>query len=171
MKKVNISSGITEFEDRTFYGCSALENLSIPEGVEYIDWSAFEGCNDLLSIKFPYSLKGIDRHAFWGATEHLNTVYFYGEKAPNLGDSWALIIPRWTKVYVPKGTSDDYCEKLRKWENVVEFDATAIDKVNISADVKEVSRYSVNGQRLSSPTKGLNIVKYSDGSVKKVAVQ
>lgn len=49
--------------------------------------------------------------------------------------------------------------------------ATAIDKVNISADVKEVSRYSVNGQRLSSPTKGLNIVKYSDGSVKKVAVQ
>ena len=91
-----------------------MENLSIPEGVEYIDWSAFEGCNDLLSIKFPSILKGIDRHAFWGATEHLNTVYFYGEKAPNLGDSWALIIPRWTKVYVPKGTSDDYCEKLRK---------------------------------------------------------
>lgn len=125
-----------------------------------------------MSIKFPYSLKGIDRNAFWGATEHLNTVCFYGEKAPNLGDSWALIIPRWTIVYVPKGTSDDYCEKLRKWENVVEFDATAIDKeVNISADAKEVSRYSVNGQRLSSPTKGLNIVKYSDGSVKKVAVQ
>ena len=72
---------------------------------------------------------------------------------------------------MPKGTSDDYCEKLRKWENVVEFDATAIDKVNISADVKEVSRYSVNGQRLSVPTKALNIVKYSDGSVKKVAVQ
>lgn len=32
LKKVNISSGITEIEDRTFYGCSALENLSIPEG-------------------------------------------------------------------------------------------------------------------------------------------
>ena len=42
---------------------------------------------------------------------------------------------------MPKGTCDDYCEKLRKRENVVEFDATAIDKVNISADVKEVSRY------------------------------
>ncbi|MBV3414382.1 leucine-rich repeat domain-containing protein [Prevotella copri] len=51
MKKVNISSGITEFEDRTFYGCSALENLSIPEGVEYIDWFAFEGCNDLFEYK------------------------------------------------------------------------------------------------------------------------
>ena len=38
-------------------------------------------------------------------------------------------------------------------------------------DVKEVSRYSVNGQRLTAPTKGLNIVKYSDGSVRKEMVK
>ena len=55
--------------------------------------------------------------------------------------------------------------------NIVEFDATDIDKVTTSTDAKELSRYSVNGQRLSAPAKGLNIVKYSDGSVKKVAVQ
>ncbi len=57
------------------------------------------------------------------------------------------------------------------FENIVEFDATGIDKVTTSTDAKEVSRYSVNGQRLSAPAKGLNIVKYSDGSVKKVAIQ
>lgn len=44
-------------------------------------------------------------------------------------------------------------------------------KTIISSDAKELSRYSVNGQRLSAPAKSLNIVKYSDGSVKKVAVQ
>ena len=43
--------------------------------------------------------------------------------------------------------------------------------VATSTDAKEISRYSANGQRLSAPTKGLNIVKYSDGSVKKVVVQ
>ena len=48
------------------------------------------------------------------------------------------------------------------------YDITGIGKVTTSTDVKEVSRYSVNGQRLATPTKGLNIVKYSDGSVKKV---
>ena len=57
------------------------------------------------------------------------------------------------------------------FENIVEFEATGIDKTTTSTEVEEVARYSVNGQRLSAPTKGLNIVKYSDGSVKKVAVR
>ena len=75
-------------------------------------------------------------------------------------------------VYVPKGTYDDYwLSDFGYFENIVEFDATGIDKTTTSTDVKEVSRYSANGQRLVSPTKGLNIVKYSDGSVKKVAVE
>ena len=73
-------------------------------------------------------------------------------------------------IYVPKGTYGDYrSSEFGYFENIVEFDATGIDKTTTSTDAKEVSRYSVNGQRLVGPTKGLNIVKYSDGSVKKVA--
>ena len=76
-------------------------------------------------------------------------------------------------LYVPQGTEQDYflADVWGDFENIVEFDATGIDKTKTSTDVKEVSRYSVNGQRLVGPTKGLNIVKYSDGSVKKVAVE
>ena len=71
------------------------------------------------------------------------------------------------------GTYDDYwlSEFGDYFENIVEFEATGIDKTTTSTDVEEVARYSVNGQRLSAPTKGLNIVKYSDGSVKKVAIR
>ena len=36
--------------------------------------------------------------------------------------------------------------------------------------VKEESRYNVDGQQLSVPTKGLNIVKYSGGTTRKVMV-
>ena len=75
-------------------------------------------------------------------------------------------------VYVHKGTYQDYwLSEFGYFENIVEFDATGIDKVSATTELKEVSRYSANGQRLSEPAKGLNIVKYSDGSVKKVAVQ
>ena len=75
-------------------------------------------------------------------------------------------------VYVPKGTYDDYwLSEFGYFENIVEFDPTGINNVITSNDAKELSRYSVNGQRLSAPTKGLNIVKYCDGSVKKVVVQ
>ena len=55
--------------------------------------------------------------------------------------------------------------------NIIEYDATGIDKVTNRSDVKEISRYSLNGQRVTSPTKGVNIVVYSDGGIKKVAVQ
>ena len=48
---------------------------------------------------------------------------------------------------------------------------TGIGQISNNNDVKEVSRYSVNGQRLTAPTKGLNIVKYSDGSVRKEIVK
>ena len=71
---------------------------------------------------------------------------------------------------VPKGMYLDYyiALDLIKFENIVEYDATGIGGTTISSDVKELSRYSVDGQQLSTPTKGVNIVKYSDGSVKKV---
>lgn len=39
------------------------------------------------------------------------------------------------------------------------------------AVVKEAARYSVNGQKLATPTKGLNIVRMSDGTVRKVIVK
>ena len=48
---------------------------------------------------------------------------------------------------------------------------TGIGQISNNNDVKEVSRYSANGQRLTAPTKGLNIVKYSDGSVRKEIVK
>ena len=76
-------------------------------------------------------------------------------------------------MYVPQGTYQDYLNAAvwRDFENIVEYDATGVDNVTTSADIKEVARYSLNGQRLTAPTGGLNIVKYSDGSVKKVVVQ
>lgn len=47
--------------------------------------------------------------------------------------------------------------------------ATSISST--SANRHEVARYTVDGRRINQPQKGLNIVKYSDGSVKKVVVE
>lgn len=48
---------------------------------------------------------------------------------------------------------------------------TGIDNATVSSEVKEVSRFTSQGQRLTAPTKGVNIVKYSDGSVRKEIVK
>ena len=111
-------------------------------------------------------------YAFYGCSG-LTSIYVYPENLPKLGtDIFNGCDAKNCTVYVPKGTIDDYkLSKFGYFEKIVEFDASGIDKVTTSADAKEVSRYSANGQRLSAPAKGLNIVKYSDGSVKKVVVQ
>ena len=76
-------------------------------------------------------------------------------------------------LYVPQGSFGNYYV-TSGWDyfsKIVEFDPTGIDAVTTKSDAKEVSRYSVDGQKLDTPVKGLNIVKYNDGSIKKVVVE
>lgn len=103
----------------------------------------------------------------------LTSIYVYAEKVPRIGRyAFEGCASRKCTLYVPKGTYDNYrLSEFGYFENIVEFDPTGIDKTTTSTDVEEVSRYSVNGQRLAVPVKGLNIVKYSDGSERKVVVK
>ena len=186
---------ITWIGGEAFKGCCRLTNLVLPSSLTSIKWGIFCGCSSLTSISFPYSVTGIEDEAFKGCSSltsltipsnftyvgnnafencsSLNSIYVYTEKMPTMGGHvFDGCDAAKCTVYVPKGTYDDYwLSEFGYFKNIVEFDVTGVDKVTTSTDTKEVSRYSVNGQRLSAPTKGLNIVKYSDGSVKKVAVQ
>ena len=49
--------------------------------------------------------------------------------------------------------------------------ATGITGTQTSADVREIARFTIDGKRISQPQRGINIVKYSDGTVKKVVVK
>ena len=167
-----IPSSVTSIDEQAFWGCSGLTSLTIPSSVTSIGYAAFYDCSSLTSLTIPSSVTSIDHNAFSGCSG-LTSIYVYLEKLPELGTYiFSGCDANNCKVYVPTGTYDDYLvSEFGYFENIVEFDATGIDKVTTSTDAKELSRYSVNGQRLSAPAKGLNIVKYSDGSVKKVAVQ
>ncbi len=50
-------------------------------------------------------------------------------------------------------------------------DVTAVGAVGTAESVTEVSRYDATGVRIDSPRKGMNIVRMSDGSVRKVLVK
>lgn len=64
---------------------------------------------------------------------------------------------------------------LHNWivsfKNIKEYDVTGISHVKNSNNTKEIFRYSIDGKLLKAPTKGINIVKYSNGTVKKIIVQ
>jgi len=48
---------------------------------------------------------------------------------------------------------------------------SGIETAMTSSDTVEVARYSASGMRLQEPTQGLNIIKMSDGTTKKVMVK
>ena len=172
LTSLTLPSGVTEICNAAFEGCSGLTSLTLPSGVTEIGSSAFAFCSGLTSLTLPSGVTKIDDYAF-AYCSGLTSIYVYTEKLPETGTKVfdSCDVKKCT-VYVPKGTYDDYwLSEFGYFENIVEFEATGINNVVTSNDAKELSRYSVNGQRLSAPTKGLNIVKYGDGSVKKVAVQ
>ena len=47
---------------------------------------------------------------------------------------------------------------------------TALNSTTADPNRREVARYTLDGQRITTPQKGVNIVRYSDGTVKKVVL-
>ncbi len=81
-----------------------------------------------------------------------------------------------TTLCIPQGSYMEYwvASTWEDFKHIVEMDSsTGIEAAPITtaSEAKEVARYSVDGQRLKAPVKGLNIVKYSDGTTKKIMVK
>ena len=172
LTSLTLPSSVTSLDRSAFEGCSGLTSLTLPSSVTAIGGSAFEGCSGLTSLALPSSVTAIGGSAFEGCSG-LTSIYVSWESPLSIAAStFKDANTEKCILYVPKGTYDDYW--LSNWgifANIVEYDATGIDHITTSGEAKEISRYAADGQRLEVPAKGLNIVKYSDGSVKKVVVQ
>ena len=181
-----IPSSVTSIGSKAFSGCSGLTNLyyiiddeietylskghpniGVNCGIEY-----YLNDKKITSVVIPSTITELGKYAFQNCRD-LTSVYVSWPVPLSASSAFSGADISKCTLYVPQGTEQDYwlSPGWGDFGKIVEFDATGIDKVTTSNDAKELSRYSVNGQRLSAPAKGLNIVKYSDGSVKKVAVQ
>ena len=172
LKNVNIPSSVTEIGCGAFGGCSSLTSVNIPSSVTKIEGGTFDFCTSLTSVNIPSSVTSIGKYAFFYCSG-LKSIYVYAETVPSIGaGAFNGFDSENCTLYVPKGTYD-VCRYSWGYyfENIVEFDATNIRNIVAEPEVQENARYAVNGQRLTAPVKGINLVKYNNGRVKKEIVK
>ena len=166
-------SGAVDFGFINQYLSSNLQNLDLKDAnVTDLPYCGLDRCQDLTTISLPAGLRSIDK-GFLSTCRNLRTIYAYmpDPNALIYEDNFYYESREWT-LYVPKGMKNAYQNsKWRYCKEIIEMETSGIDSVILNPDAKEVSRFSADGQRLAVPVKGLNIVKYSDGTVRKVVVK
>ena len=186
LTSLTIHSDVTEIGYYAFGGCTGLKDVSfyingdfetyltknhphidVNCGIEY-----YLNGKKITSVVIPSTITTLGEYVFQNCRD-LTSVTVSWQSPISAGSAFYGVDRSKCTLYVPQGTEQDYwlADVWGDFGKIVEYAPTGIDKVTTSTDAKELSRYSVNGQRLSAPAKGLNIVKYSDGSVKKIAVQ
>lgn len=190
-----IENGATLTMDKVSYKENIVFDPNLPDGYEIVKTAMVpltgvfvkNNSDNSLSCKVSYDVKDLPNGSFAACCAgNCTTVpnpageVFVIEKDANAGAGNTIDISTDTE-WIP--VSDGTCtvkisvqgstSMLPDSEITVNFvySSTAIDGIQNNVDNKVVARYSINGQLLDAPQKGVNILKYADGRTEKVIVK
>lgn len=135
-----------------------LSTITIPDNVEIIDRFAFS-MTDLHTVTIGKNIKEIGDNAFSNCY-NLSAVYSLNENPINVDESvFANKTYNNATLYVPVGSKFDYMTTpgWSRFQKIVEFDPSEVKSIKTNADSLEPV-FSLSGQRITTPRKGINIV-------------
>lgn len=156
------------------------EKLIVDEGVKYIIDHAFRYYKPLHYVDLPSTLINIGSFAFVNA--EIESLVCRMPQPMNVPYDFTYYIKKFnSKVYVPKALLDTYKTTETYWnlipaENFYQIEGN-VPESGILASVKPIESvgkatvkaiYTLNGTKVNSLQHGINIVKMSDGTVRKV---
>ena len=171
LTSVTIPNSVTSIGSSAFYGCTGLTSVTIPNSVTSIRSSAFYGCTGLTSVTIPNSVTEIGDWAFYNCG--IKFIMCHCTTPPICGyitfrGSYSAIL------MVPLGSLTDYtlAEEWCNFPNIKEFDGVGgVEGVEADNNSVEVVRYDIHGRQLNEPSRGINIVIYSDGTTRKEIIK
>ena len=192
---VNIGESVTTIGEGAFTNCSSLASVNIPNSVTTIGKMAFSHCSSLASIDIPNSVTTIGKFAFaycfslasvnigesvttigLGAfiyCYYITSVTCLAKECPVCDKGlWNNIFSVFdtATLYVPKQSIDAYktTDPWSDFVNVVALEDTGIEGKPTDNAPRVDAVYDIDGRRSDSMKRGLNIVRMSDGTTRKV---
>lgn len=175
-KNTIIPNYVTTIGAYAFSCCYGLTSITIPESVELIQDDAFLACTGLTSITIPASVKEIGGTAFGGCT-NLTSILMFTPYPPKIGVA-TFAGSYNADLHVLKGRKYSYCLE-RDWKNfniIDDIDPVTFTLIKENDDIPDTQTltdidafyttqttegnkiFSVSGQHLNKPVKGVNIV-------------
>ena len=186
IEEIQLPENLDTIEISAFSGCK-LTNIIIPNKVTAIYSKAFGGC-PIKTVVLPQSLKTLEPAVF--DSDILTVVSKITDPENTTAGKLRTIISGFktetyfrnafnkntlmnATLYVPYGTKEKYkvADGWKEFKYIEEGDPTGILPINETNSKKETKRYNVSGQKIIYPHKGINIIKMSDGTTKKVVVK
>ena len=183
MDTLSIPNSVTDLGEGAFYGCISLSGVDIPNSVTIIPSATFSGCTGLKKITIPESVDSIGPSAF--ASIKPDTIWCYAEEVPKTADKAfdgvTTTTMKATPLLVPSSSLTLY-KASTPWKN---FKLLAMPQNNPSAkelngdddadgihfantDVWATEIFDLSGRRQNATKNGLQIVRMSDGTTRKV---
>ena len=153
----------------------------MPEGVTDIYDFAFGSCTGLTYLSLPSTLKMLTHQCFINCRNLLD-VYIYATEVPQSNGSVSFYGGAdGCTLWIPEGTLEAYkADKgcgfmwfaLQTGNSIKEMTPSGIGSVDAGlGSVEETARYTLDGRRIEKPVRGVNIVRFSDGSTRKELVK
>lgn len=167
-KNTVIPNSVTAIGDGAFCECKGLTTITIPNNIISIGSSAFDSCKGLRGVTIGTDIKSIGAGAFTHTS--LEGLRVEANVPPVCGGD-IVSANAYKTVYLE--TLNDSYATADIWKKFINLHPTTVEgiKTNGVSNVEPTEYYDLNGVRYGEPQRGINIVRYSDGTTKKIRVK
>lgn len=174
LKTIELPESLEAIRNDAFMGCNSLTEITIPEGVDSIEDETFYNCLMLKNVVLPTATKYVGENAFYGCIG-LDSLVVNAVTPPTCGNNPFSGIDESNVLLIVPSSSVEAYKAADVWKdfNIQANTATGIRTIPVddveNDDIESI--FTVNGTRLNTPAKGMNIIRYRDGKTVKLIIR